>query len=257
MGLLDDMEGKGAGDDDAGETHAKLGTGPDKGAPGTPADKAKKQHKDNLIIIVVSIVGVIVTFLIYRANKANASAASGTTSALPQTSGNVAGSSTGSDQYADSMVEQLGQQETANASALAGLQTLIGNLGNEITQLQSGPGPTTNPGTQAPAVNAPVSGINWQDFAKTVTFQQLQGEPGAYTPIGYYGGPNGTDFVGANVTGGAPVYAGIFGGLAQGFNPTSLPEGTELYIPSQYKGNEVGTAAVGSGASGYTALGEK
>src|ERR1700691_4801155 len=113
MGLLDDMEGKGAGDDDAGETHAKLGTGPDKGAPGTPADKAKKQHHDNLIIIVVGLVGWVVTFLIYRANKANAASATGTTSALPTTTGTVAGQGSGSDQYADSMVEQLGQQETA------------------------------------------------------------------------------------------------------------------------------------------------
>lgn len=240
---------------DHGDTPPAGGSAGGKPAPGSPADKAKKQHRDNMLLIAVAVVGVIVTFLIYRSNKA-AAASAGTLNPVP-TSGTVAGSSgSSSDPYADSMVESLGQQETANASALSGLGTLLGNLQTEIAGLGSGPGPAaTNPATQTPTYGPPISGLNSADFAQDITFQQLQGSPGAYTPIGYFSGNDGTGFVGAQVSGGAPVYSGIFGGLAQG-NTKVDPAGTELYIPSAYKGNIVGTTAVGPGAAGYTALGE-
>jgi hypothetical protein len=266
MELLEHDEGHDEGHEDehgapappTGGKKAKFGTGADAGAPGSPADKAKKQHRDNMLLIAVAVVGVIVTFLIYRSNKA-AAASAGTTNPV-STTGTVAGSSgSASDPYTQSMVESLGQQETANASALQGLGTLLGNLQTEVSGLGSGPGPAgTNPATQTPTGPSAVSGLNWADFAKDVTYQQLQGEPGAYTPIGYFSQAGGQGYVGAQATGGAPVYAGIFGGLYQGGANgfASVPAGTELYIPSYLKGNEQGTAATGPGASGYTALGQ-
>jgi hypothetical protein len=98
----------------------------------------------------------------------------------------------------------------------------------------------------------PVSGINAANYAQDLSGAQLAAAgAGAYIPIGYYAGSNATDFVGANVgQSGAPVYANIFGGLAQGDSQgfKQVPAGTELYVPAAFKNLIQGTPALSSGA---------
>jgi hypothetical protein len=242
VGLIDDVEGK--GDDE----HEPPASGSKKAA----APAAKRQHRDNLIIILVGVLGVIVTFLVYRKNQEASTTTTGT-SAPATSTGTVAGGSSASDPYADSMVEQLQGEQDASTSAIQGLQTMIGNLGSELSELGSGPSASSNPATQTPTYSWAITGINAADFPQTVSAAQLSANPTGYTALGYYGGPGATDFQGAGVSGGAPVYANIFGGLAQGDSQgfSQVPAGTELYTPSQYAGNITGTPAY-AGASAHT-----
>lgn len=53
-----------------------------------------------------------------------------------------------------------------------------------------------------------------------------------YTKIGTVGS-NGI-YTGGTVIPGVPVYANVFGGFVQNFNPKTLPSGTGIYIPSQF-----------------------
>jgi len=70
--------------------------------------------------------------------------------------------------------------------------------------------------------------LNWTSFPQQLKFGQYG--PNDYTQIGVSGaggsGPEG------GAIQGAPVYAGIFGGLQQGFNKATLPAGTPLYAPT-------------------------
>jgi hypothetical protein len=54
---------------------------------------------------------------------------------------------------------------------------------------------------------------------------------GEFTKIGVV---NNGVYTGKNVTGGVPVFAGGFGGFFQGFITSKLPNGTGIYIPTQY-----------------------
>lgn len=123
---------------------------------GAPAD-SKKKHHDNLIIIAVSIAGLILTYLIYRSR----SSASATTTTGSASTGTVAGSSgsstTATDPTAEAGVSSLTtalQQESAqeqsdnsaNQSAISGLQAMIQNLGAELTSLEATPAPTVSEG---------------------------------------------------------------------------------------------------------------
>lgn len=224
MGLLDHDEGESPAE---GETHAKVGTGPDKGAPGTPADKAKKQHRDNLIIIVVGLLGVIVTFLIYRKNAAAGSTSTAATSGLPSSSGTVAGSGSSGDDYADQMVEQLQSTSDQQTQAISGLQTALTNLESEISQMGSGPpAGSTPPATQTTA--GPSQGYGTISIGGVL-----------YDILGQSGQAQ------YQVGGGAPVYFGNANGVAQGqaAEAAAAKGGGYSYVPDQYKNLISPTAA--------------
>ena len=95
----------------------------------------------------------------------------------------------------------------------------------------SNPPPAPPPAPSAPPVppaQAPVlPSINAQLFPLKVLFGQYG--PNDYTKVGTVN--NGT-YSGAGVIGGAPVYAGLFGGFVQDFNMATLPSGTDLYVPT-------------------------
>jgi hypothetical protein len=144
----------GEGTDDGTEHHAHL-----LGKEGTGDPGGKKKHHDNLIIIAVSIAGLILTYLIYRSRSSTAAATTATTGTT--STGTVAGSSGSStnavDPTAEAGVTSLQtalQQEAAqeqsdtqtNASAISGLQTMINNLGAELTTLEAIPPPTVGEG---------------------------------------------------------------------------------------------------------------
>jgi hypothetical protein len=94
--------------------------------------------------------------------------------------------------------------------------------------------PVQTPTTQLPAVNSNL----WPQIIKYGEWTGAQ-----FTKIGTV---NNGQYSGINVTGGVPVYANVFGGLAQGFDMATLPSGTDLYIPTQYLAyeNPSGTANV-------------
>jgi hypothetical protein len=69
--------------------------------------------------------------------------------------------------------------------------------------------------------------LNSQSFPITVLFGQYG--PNDYTKVGTV--VNG-QYQGNAVSGGAPVYAGLFGGFEQDFNMATLPNGTNLYVPT-------------------------
>jgi hypothetical protein len=226
------------------EHKAKLGTGADAGAPGTPAEKAKKQHRDNMILIVIAVVGVIVTYLIYRSNNANAAAAN-PTSATPVTNGNVAGYSGagggGGGGY-DSMLSSLTTQEQANGQALAGLQTLLGNLGQELQTAASGPGASNGNGATNGPSPAAAANPGYGSIDIGGQSYDILGEAGSSSVY--------------NVGGGAPVYFGNANSIAQGkqAEQTAVAQHGYEYVPAEY-GSLIGSApgAAAPGQPGYKA----
>jgi hypothetical protein len=87
---------------------------------------------------------------------------------------------------------------------------------------------------QAPPAAAPPAAqsgllpyLNAQDFVKQVRFGQYTSN--AFTQIGKY--VNG-QYQSTNVGGGAPVYANVYGGFVQDYDPATLPNGTGAYIPT-------------------------
>lgn len=87
-----------------------------------------------------------------------------------------------------------------------------------------GGGPTPTP-TPAPKPALPT--LNAQLFPLKVLFGQYG--PNDYTKVGTV--TNGV-YSGPGVIGGAPVYAGLFGGFIQDFNMATLPSGTDIYVPT-------------------------
>jgi len=88
--------------------------------------------------------------------------------------------------------------------------------------------PTPSNPSPTPAPAQPVlPWINAQQYLQTVLYGHYA--PGDYTKIGTV--VNG-QYQGLNVAGGAPVYAGLFGGFVQDFNLATLPSNTDLYIPT-------------------------
>lgn len=69
--------------------------------------------------------------------------------------------------------------------------------------------------------------LNAQLFPQTVLFGQYGAND--YTKVGTV--VNG-QYQGAGVQGGAPVYAGVYGGFVQDFNMATLPNGTDIYVPT-------------------------
>lgn len=91
-----------------------------------------------------------------------------------------------------------------------------------------GGGGTTTTTTTAPtAPPAALPWINAQLYPIKLLFGQYSS--GDYTKIGTV--VNG-QYQGLNVAGGAPVYAGLFGGLEQDFDLATLPSGTSIYVPT-------------------------
>lgn len=87
----------------------------------------------------------------------------------------------------------------------------------------------TQTGGKQPAPNPQVvlPWLNSSLFSPKVLYGQYA--PGDYTQIGVV---NNGQYQGASVQGGAPVYAGVFGGFVQGFNWATLPNGTGIYVPT-------------------------
>jgi len=120
---------------------------------------------------------------------------------------------------------------------------------NQPAPAPAGAGPTPGQGGPSPGNSLPP--VNASQYPSTVTLTQLEQNPGAYTEIGQY--ING-QYVGTNVTGGVPVYAANpqYGGLYQGFNPSQLPSGTGVYIPTQFTGYEGAQSSGGGGLLPFT-----
>jgi hypothetical protein len=87
----------------------------------------------------------------------------------------------------------------------------------------SNPSPPPTPPPSKPTLPT----LNAQSFPLKVLFGQYG--PNDYTKIGTVN--NGT-YSGPGVIGGAPVYANVFGGFVQDFNMATLPNGTDLYVPT-------------------------
>lgn len=84
----------------------------------------------------------------------------------------------------------------------------------------------TNP-PAVPSAPAALQQLNSQTFPLQVLFGNYG--PNDYTQVGYV--QNG-QYYGNQVGGGAPVYAGLFGGFEQDFNMATLPSGTKIYVPT-------------------------
>jgi hypothetical protein len=104
---------------------------------------------------------------------------------------------------------------------------LTGNppSGIALPTLQSGGGGSGGSGGGTAVAALPQ--INAQSWPIQVLFGQYA--PGDYTQVGYV--LNG-QYYGNQVGGGAPVYAGLFGGFEQDFNMATLPNGTAIYVPT-------------------------
>lgn len=104
---------------------------------------------------------------------------------------------------------------------------LTGNppTGISLPELQSGG--AGGSGAPAPGGTPALPQLNAQSFPLQVLFGQYS--PSDYTQVGYV--QNG-QYYGNGVSGGAPVYAGLFGGFEQDFNMTTLPSGTKIYVPT-------------------------
>lgn len=76
--------------------------------------------------------------------------------------------------------------------------------------------------------SAGLAAINAQSWPIQVLFGNYA--PGDYTQVGVV---NNGQYYGNAVQGGAPVYAGLFGGMEQDFNMATLPNGTAIYVPTQ------------------------
>lgn len=125
--------------------------------------------------------------------------------------------------------QQLPQNEY---NAIEAAIKLVGNppSGIALPELQPPPAaPAPAPAAPAPAP-PPVPtlpALNSNAYPLTVLFGQYA--PGDYTQIGSV---NNGQYSGYNVTGGAPVYANVYGGFVQGFNWSTLPNGTGIYVPT-------------------------
>lgn len=86
---------------------------------------------------------------------------------------------------------------------------------------------TTGGGSTTPVSPITLPSLNAQSFPLKVLFGQYN--PADYTQVGTV--QNGV-YQGANVGGGAPVYANVFGGFVQDFNMATLPNGTGIYVPT-------------------------
>jgi hypothetical protein len=118
---------------------------------------------------------------------------------------------------------------------LSGLQTLIPTGALSSTN-GSTSGDTNPPGTAAtppPNTSPGLPAVNAANYPQQVRYGQYG--PSDYTRIGTV---SGGQYTGQQVSGGVPVYAGLFGGFQQGFNMATLPSGTDLYIPSQFTAYE-------------------
>lgn len=89
------------------------------------------------------------------------------------------------------------------------------------------PSAPSAPPVSLPAGKPVLPYLNSQTYPIQVLFGQYA--PGDYTKVGTV--LNG-QYVGQGVTGGAPVYANLFGGMEQDFNMATLPNGTDIYIPT-------------------------
>lgn len=103
----------------------------------------------------------------------------------------------------------------------------LGNPSLAAAGVTGSSGATSTP----PVVSAPANALaqlNAQSYPLQVLFGNYS--PSDYTQVGFVG-PNGT-YAGSQVSGGAPVYAGLFGGMEQDFNMSTLPVGTKIYVPT-------------------------
>ena len=109
---------------------------------------------------------------------------------------------------------------------LGALLGLVGTgQGSGTTPAPPG-GPPLSTGT--PAATTP---------AQTSTNQVAVANKGNYDVLGQISGATGSGtYTGYNVSGGSPVYAFVGGQWVQGYNPKTLPFGTELATPSEYAG---------------------
>lgn len=96
-----------------------------------------------------------------------------------------------------------------------------------LSVCQSASTGTTTTTTTSTPVTPTLPSINAQTYPLKVLFGQYN--PGDYTKIGTV--TNGV-YSGYQVSGGAPVYAGAYGGFAQDFNMSTLPNGTDIYVPT-------------------------
>lgn len=167
----------------------------------------------------IGAAGIVVAIALYVKSK-NAAASSG--NATPSTSTVMPGTLA---------------PDTGNFGGgdLAGLDSVLSQLSNQLGALQptgSSSSAGSAPGSQpAPPTTLPT--LNPADFPEIVPYGQYA--PTDYTKIGTV---TAGQFHGTNVGGDVPVYANVFGGMAQGFNEATLPSGTDLYIPSQFTGYE-------------------
>ena len=81
-------------------------------------------------------------------------------------------------------------------------------------------------------LSPPLPHLNAQSWPITVFWPDYG--PGEYTKVGEWEG----HYVGHQVSGGAPVYANVFGGFMQDYNVSTLPVGTGIYIPTSLAGYE-------------------
>lgn len=86
-----------------------------------------------------------------------------------------------------------------------------------------------NPPPSGGAVATALAQIDAAAWPKIVKFGQDANAATDFTQIGVV---NGGVYSGYNVTHGAPVYAGVLGGYAQGTNFATLPDGTKIYAPT-------------------------
>lgn len=102
--------------------------------------------------------------------------------------------------------------------------------GTKPTITASPPTTTTVPAPRPPAPLPPLNAQTWP-----ITVFWLDYSPSDYTKVGEWEG----QYVGHQVSGGAPVYANLFGGFKQDFDMSTLPIGTGIYIPTSLLGYEV------------------
>ncbi len=105
----------------------------------------------------------------------------------------------------------------------------------EVLQLTifAGTRPPVTTTAPAPRRRAPLPHLNAQTWPITVLW--LDYSPSDYTKVGEWEG----HYVGHQVSGGAPVYANLFGGFKQDFYMSTLPIGTGIYIPTSLLRYEV------------------
>jgi hypothetical protein len=204
-------------------------------------------------------------FVLYRYIKARRAASSGLTTitATPLTGGSTIPTDVGGPTQTGPTFSSLAQWEQAALGSMPGVgysptqalndlgAWLNGScvsaagytaIGNAIATQGLPPGFSTalptlsvcsasSPAAPPPAPQqqtATLPPLDASTFPNTVLFGQYT--PGQYTQIGTV---NNGVYSGKNVGGGAPVYAGVFGGFVQGFNMSTLPNGTGIFVPTE------------------------